>query len=57
MPSAALRLLFLSIEEVMGTDGIKAILNGAKLSHYINNYPENTIAYGVTLRPRSMKKS
>lgn len=48
MPSAALRLLFLSIEEVMGRDGIKAVLNGAKLSHYINNYPENTIEYGVT---------
>ncbi len=48
MPSAALRLLFLSIEEVMGSDGIKAVLNGAKLSSYINNYPENTIEYGVT---------
>ncbi len=48
MPSAALRLLFLSIEEVMGPDGIKAVLNGAKLSHYIGNYPENTIEYGVT---------
>jgi predicted hydrocarbon binding protein len=48
MPSAALRLLFLSIEEVMGPDGIKAVLNGAKLSHYIGNYPENSIAYGVT---------
>lgn len=48
MPSAALRLLFLSIEEVMGADGIKAVLNGAKLSSYINNYPENTIEYGVT---------
>lgn len=48
MPSAALRLLFLSIEEVMGAAGIKAVLNGAKLSTYINNYPENTIEYGVT---------
>lgn len=48
MPSAALRLLFLSIEEVMGAAGIKAVLNGAKLSNYINNYPENTIEYGVT---------
>jgi predicted hydrocarbon binding protein len=48
MPSAALRLLFMSIEEVMGPDGIKAVLNGAKLSRYINNYPENTIEHGVT---------
>jgi predicted hydrocarbon binding protein len=48
MPSGALRLLFLSIEEVMGADGIKAVLNGAKLSHYINNYPPNTLEYGVT---------
>ncbi len=48
MPSAALRLLFMSIEEVMGPDGIKAVLNGAKLSSYIDNYPPNTIEYGVT---------
>jgi predicted hydrocarbon binding protein len=48
MPSGALRLLFLSIEEVMGKDGIKAVLNGAKLSAYINNYPENTLEHGVT---------
>src|SRR5690349_5064307 len=48
MPSGALRLLFLAIEEVMGTDGIKAVLNGAKLSQYINNYPPNTLELGVT---------
>ena len=48
MPSGALRLLFLSIEEVMGPDGIKAVLNGAKLAHYINNYPPNTLELGVT---------
>lgn len=54
MPSAALRLLFLSIEEVMGSDGIKAVLNGAKLAHYINNYPENSIEYGVTFSEYGM---
>lgn len=48
MPSGALRLLFLAIEEVMGPAGIKAVLNGARLSRYIDNYPPNTLELGVT---------
>ena len=31
MPNDALRILFLSIEEVMGKDGMRAALRGAKL--------------------------
>lgn len=48
LPNAALRLLFLSIEEVMGTSGMKAVLNGAKMSQYIGNYPPNNLELGVT---------
>ncbi len=48
LPNAALRLLFIAIEDVMGSDGMKAVLNGAKMSQYIGNYPPNTLEYGVT---------
>lgn len=48
LPNAALRLLFLSVEEVMGANGLKAVLNGAKVPQYINNYPPNNLEYGVT---------
>jgi predicted hydrocarbon binding protein len=47
LPNDALRLLFLSIEEVMGKDGMKAVLNGAKLQQYINNYPPKSLAMEV----------
>lgn len=50
MPSAALRLLLLSIEEVMGPIGIKAMLNGSHMSQYIGNYPPNTLELGVSFR-------
>jgi predicted hydrocarbon binding protein len=43
LPNDALRLLFLSIEEVMGKDGMKAVLHGAKMSQYINNYPPKNL--------------
>jgi predicted hydrocarbon binding protein len=39
MPNDALRILFLSIEEVMGKDGMRAALRGAKLERYLDNYP------------------
>ncbi len=48
LPNAALRLLFVSIEEVMGPSGMKAVLNGAKMSQYIGNYPPNNLEYGAT---------
>ncbi len=48
LPNAALRLLFVSIEDVMGPDGMKAVLNGAKMQQYIGNYPPNNLEYGVT---------
>lgn len=47
MPNDALRLFFLAIEEVMGKDGIKAALHGAKLDRYIGNYPPKNLELGV----------
>jgi predicted hydrocarbon binding protein len=43
MPNDALRILFLAIEEVMGRDGMKAALHGAKLERYIDNYPPKNL--------------
>ncbi len=48
MPNAALRTLFMAIEEVMGKNGTKAVLNLAGLQRYINNYPPNDVAREVT---------
>jgi predicted hydrocarbon binding protein len=39
MPNAALRVLLEAIEEVMGTNGTKAVLNAGGLSRYIDNFP------------------
>ncbi len=43
MPNDALRMLFTAIEEVMGKDGMKAALRGAKLERYIDNYPPKNL--------------
>jgi predicted hydrocarbon binding protein len=43
MPNDALRILFLAIEEVMGKDGMRAALRGAKLERYIDNYPPKNL--------------
>ncbi len=43
MPNDALRILFMAIEEVMGPDGMKAVLRGAKLERYIGNYPPKNL--------------
>jgi predicted hydrocarbon binding protein len=47
MPNDALRLFFLAIEEVMGKEGMKAALRGAKLDSYIDNYPPKNLELGV----------
>ena len=48
MPNASLRTLFMAIEEVMGANGAKAVLNLAGLQEYINNYPPNNTDHGVS---------
>ena len=47
MPNASLRTLFMAIEEVMGANGAKAVLNLAGLQEYINSYPPNNTDHGV----------
>jgi predicted hydrocarbon binding protein len=47
MPNDALRLLFMAIEDVMGADGMKAVLHGAKLDRYIANYPPKDLELAV----------
>jgi predicted hydrocarbon binding protein len=41
MPNANLRVLLVAIEEVMGENGAKAVLNAGGLGHFIDNYPPN----------------
>lgn len=44
LPNASLRVLFLSMEEVMGQNGVSAVLNSAGLGRFVRNYPPNDLA-------------
>lgn len=48
MPNAALRTLFLAIEEVMGENGAKAVLNLGGLQRYIGRYPPNDLEPAIS---------
>lgn len=50
MPNAALRTLLQAIQDVMGENGTKAVLNTGGLQRYIGNYPPNDLTMGVTFR-------
>jgi predicted hydrocarbon binding protein len=43
-PNKMGRIVFLAMEEVMGRNGVNAILNLARLQHRIGNYPPNDFA-------------
>jgi predicted hydrocarbon binding protein len=43
-PNKIGRIYLMAMEEVMGTNGIKAVLNLAKTSELIGNYPPNNLA-------------
>jgi predicted hydrocarbon binding protein len=43
LPNASLRVLFLSMEEVMGQHGVNAVLNAARLTRFVSNYPPNNL--------------
>jgi predicted hydrocarbon binding protein len=43
-PNKIGRIYLMAMEEVMGTNGIKAVLNLAKAPELINNYPPNNLA-------------
>jgi len=43
LPNASLRVLFLSMEEVMGQHGVNAVLNASGLTRFASNYPPNNL--------------
>jgi len=42
-PNKMGRIILLAMEEVLGRNGINAVLNTANLSHFINHYPPNNL--------------
>ncbi len=48
MPNATLRILLEAIEEIMGVNGTKAVLNAGGLGRYIGNYPPKTLDMGAS---------
>ncbi len=40
-PNKMTRIVLLAMEEVMGRNGVNAVLNLARLRHLVNNYPPN----------------
>lgn len=49
LPNAALRTLFLAVEEVMGEKGTNAMLNAAGLQRFIGNYPPDDLDDAVPI--------
>ena len=45
-PNKMGRMMLLALEDVMGKNGVNAVLNLAKLRHLINNYPPNNLDLG-----------
>ncbi len=43
LPNQLFYLTFVTLEEILGKNGLKSVLNYAKISHYIDNYPPNTL--------------
>ena len=43
-PNKMGRIYLMAMEEVMGANGIKAVLNLAKVPELIGNYPPNNLA-------------
>ncbi len=47
-PNKMGRIVLVAMEEIMGHHGVNAVLNLAKLSHLVNNYPPNNLKLGFT---------
>jgi predicted hydrocarbon binding protein len=43
LPNQLFHLAFITIEEVLGKNGLNTVLNYTKIPHYIDNYPPNTL--------------
>ena len=48
MPNVMLRNLLAAVAEVLGENGLKAVLNAAGLQRFIDNYPPNNMELGIT---------
>jgi predicted hydrocarbon binding protein len=48
MSNATLRVLLDAVEEVMGANGTKAVLNAGGLSKFIDHYPEKNLEMGAS---------
>lgn len=47
-PNKMVRIILLAMEEVMGRNGVNAVLNLAQLTHLVNNFPPNNFDRQVT---------
>lgn len=47
-PNKMGRIVLTALEEIMGHHGVNAVLNLAKLTHLVNNYPPNNLKLGFT---------
>ncbi len=54
LPNASLRVLFLSMEEVMGQHGVNAVLNATGLGHFVNHYPPADLQPAVPFEDYAM---
>jgi predicted hydrocarbon binding protein len=52
-PNKMGRMMLLALEDVMGKNGVNAVLNLAKLRHLINNYPPNNLDLGWSFEEMS----
>lgn len=52
-PNKMGRMLLLALEDVMGRNGVNAVLNLARLRHRVNNYPPNNLELGFGFRELS----
>ena len=47
-PNKMVRIILLAMEEVMGRNGVNAVLNLAQLKHLVNNFPPNNFDRQIT---------
>jgi predicted hydrocarbon binding protein len=47
-PNKMGRIVLTAMEDIMGRHGVSAVLNLAKLSHLVNNYPPNNLGLGFS---------
>jgi predicted hydrocarbon binding protein len=52
-PNKMGRMLLLALEDVMGRNGVNAVLNLAKLPYRVNSYPPNNLELGFSFRELS----